>query len=193
MKKGLQTLEDEGTVINLSAKKFAKVADADGDKVKVLFFDSFNPMLVLCLSPSFLLFLNKMVDRDEFFAVMKKVFDKGDITISAPPEKTTMVLPPAEEQSSAETKAKGEDDAAAAAGVAPSSSAPGGLLGSGADTGSRAAALFASIDLNGNGSLSLSELQTFFGPDASEVLTELGGTGATEVDASAWCVFLFFF
>ena len=56
MKKGFAELEAEGTVIKLSASRFAKIADKDGDK---------------------------MVDKDEFYAIMSKVLAKGDIAAFA--------------------------------------------------------------------------------------------------------------
>jgi len=180
IKKGFDTLEEEGTFFKISAKKFAHAADKDGDK---------------------------MIDKDEFFGVMQKVFEKGDIEVGPTPEKTVIVL---EEAPPAETApASGETEntnPAAAAGApaaeeAPSSEEPtnaaardsvptSGLSAEGASVEARVQALFKAIDLNSNGELSLSELEVFLGPEAKEVLTELDPDGSKGgVDSAAWAAF----
>jgi len=83
-----------------------------------------------------------MVDRDEFFAVLQKVFAKGDIEIGAAPEKTVIVVDNATGTGTAVAEADAtSSEAVAAATQAAVDAAPVPTLGeSGADDSSRVCA-----------------------------------------------------
>lgn len=82
---------------------------------------------------------DKMVDRDEFFAVLQKVFAKGDIEIGAVPEKTVIVVDSATGAGTAVAEGDAtSSEAVAAATQAAVEAAPISTLGeSGADDSSR--------------------------------------------------------
>ena len=110
--------------------------------------------------------------QDEFFAVMQKVVAKGDLTIdaaaAAAPACQAAAVAEAPASASAEASAAAESKAPPKHEDPPPIPAAQLLGAAGADVASRVAALFGAIDLNGNGSLSLSELEVFLGPSASE-------------------------
>jgi len=117
-------------------------------------------------------------------AVMNKIFQHGDIqigiaTISEDDDEETATEPKvAAGPKVVEPKAEAP---------APAPAAESGLLGAGADVASRADALFAAIDLNSNGTLSLPELSLFLGPDAREVLDEFDPDGSKgAVGKASW-------
>ncbi len=159
--KGFAALEAEGTVIKLPAKKFAKVADKDGDK---------------------------MIDRDEFYNVMKKVLAKGDIASTpvaaeAPaPAAPAVAEAPAPAETAVEPPPKHADE--------PEPIPPELLLGAKADDTSRIAALFKALDLNGNGTLSVSELTVYFeNSGALEIVAEMDSGKTGEVSEAEWTAF----
>jgi hypothetical protein len=161
LKKGFKQLAEEGVTIKLPYTRFAKIADTDG---------------------------NKVVDKEEFFAVMTKVFAKGDVEIGdAPPPVVQAELVTTAEGAGEVAMTSAEDPMADLTTTAVGDSSG---VGAGVDVASRAGALFLAIDLNGNGSLSLSELATFLGPDASEVLAEFDPDGSKgAVDLASWSSF----
>ena len=163
MKKGFAELEAEGTVIKLSASRFAKIADKDGDK---------------------------MVDKDEFYAIMSKVLAKGDIVAAPARAPEGAILRTAEAPAPAPDDADGAADIPRAHADVPEAIPSELLLGSRADDGSRVASLFQALDLNGDGSLSLAELTVYFENNgALEVLAEMDPEKTGKVSRAAWDAF----
>ena len=167
MKKGFAELEAQGTLIKLSASRFAKIADKDGDK---------------------------MVDKDEFFAIMSKVLAKGDI-VAAPaapraPEGAVLRTSEAPAPAATDDDADAADEIPRAHAEVPEAIPSELLLGSRADDGSRVSSLFQALDLNGDGSLSLAELTVYFEHNgALEVLGEMDPDKTGKVSRAAWDAF----
>jgi hypothetical protein len=156
LKKGFEELEaEEGIKIGVTAKKFSQFADSNDDK---------------------------LVDKDEFFGMMKKVMEKGDIE----QDKAATLLQAKARQRNAKAEVQEKKDQKQAATVLQSKARQKnakkevdairdskGISGEGADTDSRIKAIFDAVDLNGNGSLNVEELKVYLGDDAESVVAEM--------------------